>query len=332
MTLRYRDGLVPNLLAGSYAIGGYALGLFLITRDAPLALVAGTLLLGHAMVIAAFLFHECAHNTIFASNKDNARLGNVLIWICGGIYCRYEQLRHKHFRHHVDRADVVAYDYRPVLARHPQLVKLITALEWAYVPALDIYHHVMVLVLPFTRESREDDRTRVAGLLLLRVVLFAALGLYAPLALPAYFVAWMLMLTVLRFMDAFQHSYEVAENLDSPRAPLPAHRDAAFEVRNTFTNLHSLRHPWLNLFTLNFGYHNAHHEKPAEPWHHLPALHAQYYGEHCPQNVPFSEQLAAYHRHRLTRVLSADAPDSNVLREHSRHFVGADGVSFLVGH
>lgn len=332
MILRYRDGFLPNLLATGYSVGGYLLGLFLITRDSAPALVLGTLLLAHAMIIAAYYFHECAHNTVFASNAANARLGNVLIWICGGIYCRYEELRRKHFRHHVDRADVVAYDYRPVLARHPRLVALIRALEWAYIPALDIYHHVMVLVVPFTMETRRQDRLRVLTVLAVRMALFALLGWYAPLALPCYFVAWMLMLTVLRFMDAFQHSYEVAENLELPRVPLPVHRDYAFEVRNTFTNLHSARFPVLNLLTLNFGYHNAHHEKPAEPWYRLPAIHAGHFGPGCPQNIPFREQIAAYHRHRLQRVLEADPPDSDVLREHSAHFVGADGVSFLVGH
>lgn len=332
MIFKYRDGLLPNLLAMGYSLGGYVLGLFLITRDSGLAMAAGTLLLGHAMIIAAYYFHECAHNTVFASNAANARLGNMLIWISGGIYCRYEELRRKHFRHHVDRADVVAYDYRPVLARHPRLVAVIRALEWAYIPALDIYHHVMVLVLPFTLASRRQDRARVVTVLALRMGLFALLGWYAPWALPCYFMAWMLMLTVLRFMDAFQHSYECTGNLDEPRAPLPAHRDGAFEVRNTFTNLHSARFPWLNQLTLNFGYHNAHHEKPAEPWYSLPAIHAQHFGENCAQNIPFGQQLAAYHRHRLARVLEADPPDSDVLRENSRHFVGADGVSFLVGH
>ena len=92
MIFRYRDGVLPNLLATGYSVGGYLLGLYLITRDAAPALVTGTLLLAHAMIIAAYYFHECAHNTVFASNAANARLGNVLIWICGGIYCRYEEL------------------------------------------------------------------------------------------------------------------------------------------------------------------------------------------------------------------------------------------------
>ena len=66
---RHRDGVVPNLLAFAYAFGGYAAGWWLITRGAIVPAVAGTVLLAHAMVIAAYLVHECAHNTVF---RDNA--------------------------------------------------------------------------------------------------------------------------------------------------------------------------------------------------------------------------------------------------------------------
>jgi fatty acid desaturase len=33
------------------------------------------LLLAHAMTIAAYMIHECGHNTVFRTNKANARLG-----------------------------------------------------------------------------------------------------------------------------------------------------------------------------------------------------------------------------------------------------------------
>ena len=45
----------------------------------------------------------------------------------------------------------------------------------------------------------------------------------------------------------------------------------------------------LNLLLLNFSYHNAHHERPIEPWYRLPALHARLYpGEHH-QTLPMTE-------------------------------------------
>ena len=53
--------------------------------------------------------------------------------------------------------------------------------------------------------------------------------------------------------------------------------DRDYEQSHTFSNVISIRYPWLNLITLNFGYHNAHHTKPTVPWHELPKLHEALY-------------------------------------------------------
>lgn len=332
---KYPDSRQPNLLAFGYAFGGYALGLLLITRDALAANLAGVLLLGHAMIIAAYLVHECAHNTLFDTNAGNARVGKVLLWLCGGCYATYADVRHKHFRHHVDRADVVAFDYRPALARQPRLVQILHALEWLYIPAFDLAMHLLVIVLPFTYAPRRHRRLHVAVTLAIRATLFGLLTLYAPRVLLLYPLAYFLMLHVLRFMDAFQHTYAVDERLDAERPAKPAY-DAAWEHRNTFTNLHSVRHPWLNLFTLNFGYHNAHHDKPNQPWHRLPALQREIYGDDTGQSIPFANQLRAYHRFRTRRLLNADPADMGLEKipypERGREFIGVDGVSFLTTH
>lgn len=335
---KYADARLPNLLVLGHAFGGYTLGLYLLTREAPAANAAGVLLLGHAMIIAAYLVHECAHNTLFDSNADNARLGKVLMWLCGASYCTYEDIRHKHFRHHVDRADVVAFDYRPLLARRPQLVRVLHALEWLYIPAFDLLMHLLVIVLPFTLAQRRARRGHVLRVLAARVLFFAVLAWYAPRVLLLYPLAYGLMLHVLRFMDAFQHTYEVDDSLDRPRPAAPRF-DAAYEHRNTFTNLHSTRHPWLNLLTLNFGYHNAHHDRPNQPWHRLPALQRELYGngdDPTGQGLPFANQLRAYHRHRVHRLLNTDDADAGIAQQpwtgRGRDFVGVDGVSFLTTH
>lgn len=335
---KYPDALLPNSLAFAYAFGGYALGLLLITRDSLWLNAGGVLLLAHAMIIAAYLVHECGHNTLFATNEGNARMGRVLMWLCGGSYCTYEDIRQKHFRHHVDRADVVAFDYRPKLAQYPCTVKILHALEWLYIPAFDLLMHVLVIVLPFTYEPRFKRRGHVLRMLLARGLFFGALAWYAPKVLLLYPLAYLLMLHVLRFMDAFQHTYDVDDRLDQPRPAVIPH-DAAYEHRNTFTNLHSVKHPWLNLFTLNFGYHNVHHDKPVQPWYRLPALQKELYGEGddpTGQSLPFANQLRAYHRHRVHRLLNADPADMGLekvpLAERGRDFIGVDGVSFLTTH
>jgi fatty acid desaturase len=332
MQFRYPDGRLPDTLALLYAFGGYGGGLWLITRDSLWLNLPGSLLLGHAMLVAAYLVHECAHNTIFADNEDNARLGRILNWLTSACYGSYEVIRRKHFRHHVDRADVVAFDFREGIRRHPLAVKLMHGLEWLYIPAQDIYMHVLVLVVPFTLASRRQDRMRIIVTLLLRGSFFGALAVYSPRVLVFYPLAWMFMVTVLRFMDAFQHTYDLLPTLEQPRGEEVKRYDAAFEHRNTYSNVHSLRHPWLNLFTMNFGYHNAHHEKPSAAWHQLPALHHSLYGDDDTQVLPLKHQLIAFHRFRTKRLLNTDGGDTDILHDKGLSFVGVDGVSFLTGH
>lgn len=327
---RYPDGRMPNALAFLYAGGGYVLGIAGLFATAWWLNVLATVLLAHALVIAAYLIHECAHNTIFADNRRNARLGAALMWLTGASYGRYEDIRHKHFRHHVDRADVVAFDFRPLLPRFPRLFRLILMLEWAYVPAVDLMMHALVIVLPFRLESRRDRRAHVLTVLLLRGALFALLGAWSIKALTLYALAYLLFLHVMRFMDVHQHTYEVWETLERQRAAQDARFDHEYEQRNTFSNPISLRHPWLNLLTLNFGYHNAHHVRPTAPWHRLPALHHALFDDDRRQVLSFGALLASYHRQRVVRILNGDAPDS--ANAGQPVFTGVVGVSFLTAH
>lgn len=328
--LRWEDGWLPNALALGYAMGGYVLGLWAMTAPVWWLNAPGVLLVAHALVIAAYLIHECAHNTIFADNRWNAALGEVLMWLTGVAYGRYEDVRHKHFRHHIDRADVVAFDFRPLLARRPGWLKLVQALEWAYIPAVDLMMHALVIVLPFRLESRRGRRARVLAVLATRVLFFAALGYASPRALLLYVPASLLFLHMMRFFDVHQHTYEVWETLERQRDTRDARFDRDYEQRNTFSNLLSARHPRLNLLALNFPYHNAHHVKPTVPWHRLPALHRELFGDDSRQVLPFARLLRSYHRYRVPRVLNGDAPGMDV--GDGRHFVGVVGVSFLTAH
>lgn len=328
---RYQDGLRPNVAALLYVLVTYFSGWTLFFSGKPWLYPLAVLLVAHGMVIAAYLIHECAHNTLFADNAWNARLGRVLMWFTGACYGSYEEIRHKHFRHHVDRADVVAFDYRYRLARYPVLVKLMQALEWLYIPAVEIMMHLLVLILPFTMDNRRHKRRLVITVFLIRASLFAAAFYVAPVAALLYAIAYLMFLTVMRFMDVHQHTYEIFETLDRPRGDEVKRFDHEYELRNTYSNMISLRHPWLNLLVLNFGYHNAHHEKPITPWYRLPALHKQLFGEDQQQIFPFINLLKSYHRYRVPRMLNAEAEDIAGLSK-GRYFVGVDGVSFLTAH
>lgn len=328
--LRYHDGFWPNALVFGYAFGGYACGLWLLAAPSWPLNVAGVLLTTHALVIAAYLIHECAHNTLFAANRHNAMFGEVLSWLVGAGYGRYEDIRHKHFRHHVDRADVVAFDFRPLLVQRPRLLRLAQALEWAYVPVVDLAMHALVIALPFRLASRRDRRARVLAILVSRVACFALLGFFSLKALALYAVVYVLFLHVMRFFDVHQHTYEVWEALERPRAASDARFDRDYEQHNTFSNLLSTRFPWLNLLVLNFPYHNAHHVKPTVPWHRLPQLHRELFGVDRRQVLPFRNLLASYHRYRVPRLTNGDPPGMDV--GDGRRFIGVVGVSFLTAH
>lgn len=328
---RYEKAFWPNLAALTYVFSAYLAGLAALVASSLALNLVGVIMLAHGMVIAAYLVHECAHNSIFRKNSYHRWLGELMLWICGASYSAYEDIRHKHVRHHTDRADVVSFDYREKIRHYPRLLKVIQWLEWAYIPAMEVVMHALVIMLPFIKPGRKHRRRRVVLVLLSRVILFAWLASLSPRVLLLYPVAYLLFLTVMRFMDVHQHTYEIFETLDVGRGPEAKKFDREFEQHNTYSNLVSSRYPWLNLLVLNFPYHNAHHEQPGRPWFQLPGLHHELYGENDQQVLSFAGLLRSYHRYRVQRVLNAD--DINLpVKHHEEGFIGVDGVSFLTTH
>jgi fatty acid desaturase len=331
---RYADGKLANSLALAYAFGGYALGVALLFAHSWLLNILGTLLVGHAMIIAAYLIHEFAHGTIFAKPLLNERAGELCSWLCGSCYAGFQDLRRKHMRHHVDRADVITLDTKAFLAASPVWVrKLILLLEWAYVPAIELVMHFYVVVLPFITDNAKHraNRGKVLLTLAIRGALFALMAAISLKALLLYGVAWMLMLTVLRFADAYQHTYDAFAVLEDGGAiPADKTRDRVYEQHNTYSNVVSARWPALNLLLLNFSYHNAHHEKPVAPWYRLPALHRELYGSDYAQVLPMHLLLKSFHQHRLRRVTDDHYGEvAETGEQRADGFYGAVGVSFL---
>lgn len=327
--LREREGTVPNTVALTYATLGHAGGLVLLTSPWPAAVVLGVLLTLHTMVIAAYLIHEAAHYTLFREGRHNRWTGELMAWICGAAYASFERIRHMHLRHHRDRADVTVYDYKALLRRHPMLLRAVRALEWMHVPAVELIMHYQILLRPFTRPAERQRRTRIVVVLATRITLFAGLYLQSPWALAGYVVAYGLLLKTLDFFDAYHHTFEQYFTQDETvEVPLNG-RDRAYEQANTYSNVVSLAHPWVNLLTLNFGYHNAHHERAAVPWYRLPALSRELFGESAPLLLPLRELLTTFHRHRLRRILDDDYGFVGTGPGRANDFAGAHGVSFL---
>ena len=321
---RDADGTMPNSLAIGFAVAGYALALVLIVAGSMPAAIAGTLLLAASLTVGAYLIHECAHGTLFRRPEHNALLGTALTWLVGACYAPFAALREKHLIHHAERIDSVSFDYRPLLRRSPRLLRHVALLEHAYVPAVDLIMRGAVIAAPYYEERCCGQRGRVIAVLVARLLFFTVLAtLWLP-ALALYATGYVLFLHVMRFMDAYQHSYELVVIGDRAGLAGRTRPTREFEEQNTYSN----PAPLLNLFTLNFGYHNAHHLKPVEPWYRLPALHREIYGDMTSHTLPFLPLLRNYHRNRV-RILLGDYGLTDTRCEDALAFQGALGVSFL---
>lgn len=329
---RHDDAILPNLMAFSYVLLTYSVGFGILLLEPSLWSLLGVVLLAHSMVIAAYLLHEAAHYSLFRKKYHNRWFAEACLWITGCSYSHFDDVQHKHNRHHIDRADIVSFDFRETIPKHPLLLKVIKVFEWAYIPALEIWMHLMVLVLPFTKPSRRQRRGRVVMALILRIAFFSALAAISLDVLWLYPLAYLLFLTVMRFMDIHQHTYEVYETLDQKRGAEAKLRDAEFEQRNTYSNLLSVRYPWLNLLVLNFCYHNVHHASMLQPWYRLPKLNAEMFDTDHPQQLTFKHLVKSFHRYRVPRILNGDPVDLDVKQDEGETFIGVDGVSFLTAH
>ena len=326
-----REGAVYNGAALLYVGTGYSLGLFALMHGGIWPSVLGTLWLAHAMIIAAYLLHECGHNAIFSQNKDNARLGSILTWVTGSSYGTYEDIRVKHFRHHVDSADVMWFESRQWFNTHPIAARIVQFLEWFYIPAHDMVMHFIMIFGSFIIPARRDQRLRNSIVILVRGSLFVLLAWAFPSASVGYFIAYLLMMTVLRFMDALQHDYGGTPVLFE-NVKMPHRGDRVYEQAHTFSNPLSLRYPWINVLVLNFGYHNAHHAKPTTPWFRLPALHRELFGDDDSRVILFWASFKSFHRYRVSRVVgesTSEEGEAYLALARVGNVSGGNAVSFL---
>lgn len=300
----------------------------MVQPDLLLDLV-GVWLCAHAMLLAAYLVHEAAHQSLFPSQRANHWIGEAMTFVAGAPYASFERIRHMHIRHHVERADLACFDPKELIRGRPVLGRVVEALEWAYIPAVEVLMRLQLICRPVFVASQHRHLPRVVAMLLFRVGLLVLLGLYSVQAVLLYGLAVLLQMRVLNFFDAFHHTFELYHVLPEEAVPLNG-RSRAYEQANTYSNLISTRAPWLNMLVLNFVYHNAHHHRPSVPWWRLPAVHRSLYGDNnTPAPLTSRELLATWHRNRVRRVL---AEGYGMVGEGPRRgdsFIGAHGASFL---
>lgn len=334
---RESRGLAYHGGAVAYSLLAWAAGLAGLFHSNLWLNAAATLLLAHGMIIAAYMVHECGHNTVFRRVRHNQYLGRFLTWICGASYGTFEDIRYKHLRHHVDNDDVVCFDYEKFLLRHPRLLHTTRLLEWSYIPAHDLLMHTIMVFASFVIPERRNQRRRNLTVIAVRAGIFLAVLIVNPKAAVLYCVAYVIMIHVLRFMDSLQHDYGYRLSLYTDERS-PNRGNARWEQEHTFSVPLSLRYSRLNWLTLNFGYHNAHHARPTTPWYRLPAVHREMYGDDPDAVIPLGAQLAIYHRGRTRRIVKWDGTATDARTPSGNEFLhaarraevdGGNAASFL---
>ncbi|MGC1458419.1 MAG: fatty acid desaturase [Steroidobacteraceae bacterium] len=312
----------------SYVLLGWP-GSFAVMASHSVVLdILGVLLCTHTMVLAAYLVHDAAHQTLFISRRANQWVGEAMNCIASSGCASFERIRHIHIRHHLDRADLVCFDFKDLLRSRPLARRVLQALEWLYIPAVEVLMHLQVVVRPIFVPAQRRHLLRVLFMLAVRLALFMLLARWSVRAAFLYGLAVLLELHVLNFFDGFHHTFE--QLVIKPEEPVSiAGRDRAYELDNTYSNLISVRFPWLNALTLNFNYHNAHHQRPSLPWWRLPALHRELYGQASVCVLPLRELLMTWHRNRVRRVCADDYGAVGSGPDRAASFVGTHGVSFL---
>jgi fatty acid desaturase len=162
--------------------------------------------------------------------------------------------------------------------------------------------HFIMVFTSFIIPQRRNQRARNVTVILIRGGLFLGLLIWFPKAALLYAIAYILMMTVLRFMDSIQHDYPYSATLFEFGKP-PRKGDFEWEQEHTFSNPHSLQYEIANWLTLNFGFHNAHHDDMSVPWYRLPAKHREMFGVDPASVVdPGHQRLPRQHRHHVQLV------------------------------
>jgi len=237
----------------------------------------------------------------------------------------------------MDNDDAVWFVHEAFLARNPRLAQGVKALEWFYIPAHDLIMHFITMFTAFIIPQRRGQAGRNLLVLLVRGGVFFTVLYFEPKAAVLYMVAYLLMMHVLRFKDGVQHDYDGNPTLFVENPP-SRFGGRATEQAHTFSNPECLRYDWPNYFTLCFGFHNAHHQRPTVPWYRLPAYHREQFGTDPAFVIPFRTQLKMYHRYRVQRVTHSGGDldglptaweGEYLQRAREGRIYGGNAVSFL---
>ncbi|MFQ5982725.1 MAG: fatty acid desaturase, partial [Woeseiaceae bacterium] len=233
----------------------------------------------------------------------------------------------------IDVDDVVWFDYERFFKEHPAIFEVTRLLEWLYIPAHDLIMHTIMVFTSFIIRERRKQRRRNVTVILGRGSIFITLLVMFPKVALLYAIAYLLMLTILRFMDSLQHDYGYNLTLFDFGKP-PRKGDFEWEQEHTFSNPHTLNDSVFNWFTLNFGFHNAHHADMTVPWYRLPSKHRALFGDDPSRVIPLWPQLKIFHKQRVRRIVGNHEGDEPFGRDfliaaRKAEVYGGNAASFL---
>ena len=322
LTTGFNPALLNSLVVGYVALI-YLLGFGLLFFHDWRLNIVGVVLTVHSLVLSTYLIHELLHDNIFKQRHLNRLFGRLFTHLNGACYAPYDDMVEHHINHHIHHADFVPFDIAKFCSElSPPLRSFLVALEWAYFPAFEFIMRWRLIVAPFRNPEKYHLRWQTWGIMAYRGSIAVAMALISWQALVLYFFAYVCFVNLVRFADAFHHTYDYAITGGEITK-----RDRIYEQANTFSNFVSPKYPWLNLLYLNFGYHNAHHHDMRCPWYRLPELHQSLYGDEAKNLLPLPKLIGNYHRFRLDRLFGGqgDVLDNAGVET----FTGGIGVSLL---
>jgi fatty acid desaturase len=283
-----------NILAIAYMLIAYYGGVVLLLSHNIMLNAIGTIFVFHGLVYAAFFGHELLHCNVFKKRRSNKLTAIVIRWLTGMCYVPFDRAARGHIGHHLgimpkmNRINPMA----TFMALPKPILVAIAILEWFYIPIQTFLYLWWRNLIPFWMNRSFAEKIRLLLMMLVRGAMFVGLGIVSLKALCLYFFAYIAMLTILRFNQAFEHTSDYNNDPES---------QITF---TTFSPMISRKYPWLDLLVLNFSYHNAHHILMSCPWYHLPTLDRQVFEENQKHHLAWGELLSNYHRFRIVRLFS----------------------------
>ena len=156
---------MPNTIALGYTLIGYALGVWLLTVRALVA-EPGRRPADRAHAGVRGLLHPRVRAPVASSAaaEANNRWGTLMTLDHRAAATRPSRaLRRKHMRHHIDRADVLTFDYKACLERSPRWVQRLVLGARMGLRAGGRAHHARLRHAAALPQGRARERASAAG-------------------------------------------------------------------------------------------------------------------------------------------------------------------------